>query len=326
MNSNERFVASSSARHAALSLRREARKEESGQDESTEFWSQFSPEAEALSAEVEKAETIETMQLLEKRGKELSERVTMAGSWLAPFDLKRAQREARRVESEIVLAKKRIAPRKKFGFKSKLSTSTTTTPKQQPSLDPINLSLETKVGFFGERGRVLTWTETGREIHLDDLRDCVVFVPQPITALRMRGLVDCDIYCAAVEGPAYVEGVRRSRIRLAARQLRIHHSHQTDFFVALASGPIIEDCTRLRFADSPLRWRHATIDPAKLPLKPDAFKLVRDFKWVKASEPSPNFSFVDTEEEKHAHVTPHLSSLTAIARQEADRIGLSSLS
>lgn len=37
-------------------------------------------------------------------------------------------------------------------------------------------------------------------------------------------------------------------------QLRIHDSERVDFYVMVASGPIIEDCTALRFAPSRLRY------------------------------------------------------------------------
>lgn len=39
-----------------------------------------------------------------------------------------------------------------------------------------------------------------------------------------------------------------------ALQLRIHDSQGVDFYVAVASGPIIEDCSGLRFAPSRLEY------------------------------------------------------------------------
>lgn len=43
------------------------------------------------------------------------------------------------------------------------------------------------------------------------------------------------------------------RVRLLSK-LRIHDSAVVDFYVRVASGPIIEDCSRLRFAPSGLRY------------------------------------------------------------------------
>lgn len=37
-------------------------------------------------------------------------------------------------------------------------------------------------------------------------------------------------------------------------QLRIHESRDVDFYVLVASGPIIEDCGGLRFAPAGLRY------------------------------------------------------------------------
>ena len=44
------------------------------------------------------------------------------------------------------------------------------------------------------------------------------------------------------------------RSYLSGVQLRIHDSEGVDFYVLVASGPIIEDCVGLRFAPAGLRY------------------------------------------------------------------------
>lgn len=312
-SAHENFKATSSARHAALKQRWIARKESSnpGDKDSTEaFWSRFELERDRILSEVAAAHgvSVDFVAALETRVKVLLDDLTHAASWLTPFDVKRATRDARQVEDAVAQLRKRIAPRKKFGFK-KSCKEVLIKPKQpsEPTAtgdeaavaarDIANNIAPQRFGFFGERGRVLVWTESrgeSVELQIDDLVDCVVIVPIRLAVLRVRSLVNCTVYCAAIVGPVYVERAQGSRLRLAARQLRIHDSHDTDFYVALASCPIIENCSAVRFAEYSLKWTAQSSEDlgfAELSIKPLAWTEVQDFNWLKP-EPSPNFSLL----------------------------------
>jgi hypothetical protein len=64
--------------------------------------------------------------------------------------------------------------------------------------------------------------------------------------VRLQHLSDCTVYLGAVTGPVYVENVKNCKIFAYCRQLRIHETRGTDFYVHTGSGPIIENCDGCR--------------------------------------------------------------------------------
>jgi tubulin-specific chaperone C len=67
-----------------------------------------------------------------------------------------------------------------------------------------------------------------------------------VDALRLRNLTDCRVLAAPVRGSVYVENCTGCTVMAAGRQLRVHDTHATDFYVHTLSGPIIEGCTGVR--------------------------------------------------------------------------------
>jgi hypothetical protein len=58
-----------------------------------------------------------------------------------------------------------------------------------------------------------------------------VFVLGALRALRLRRLVRVRVFAAAVSGSVFVDGATHCALHLAARQVRIHHSTDTDFYL-----------------------------------------------------------------------------------------------
>ena len=106
-------------------------------------------------------------------------------------------------------------------------------------------------------------------------------------ALRLEELTNCTVLCGPVSGSVYVDKCQGCTIFVAARQIRIHRSVGCDFCVCtarrvarcsesrmravrlrltrnvlsattLVSGPIIEDCSSMRFA--PFTFRYPALD------------------------------------------------------------------
>jgi hypothetical protein len=76
-----------------------------------------------------------------------------------------------------------------------------------------------------------------------------VFVLGGLRALRLRRLSGVRVFAAAVAGSAFVDGAQRCAFHLAARQVRIHHATDTDFYLVRAGGsaggthPAARHCT-----------------------------------------------------------------------------------
>ncbi|CAM9607684.1 unnamed protein product, partial [Phaeothamnion confervicola] len=152
------------------------------------------------------------------------------------------------------------------------------------------------------------------------LTRCSLVLLGVMDALRLQGLTDCRVFCGPVRGPVYVDGCHCCCIAAASRQLRIHETASTDFYVRTLSGPIIEDCSKLRFAPYRLDYAGLATDldaaglaataagtgsaavaaaaapaptapgTAALPLM-DAWKDIKDFRWLRTQQ-SPHWSIM----------------------------------
>jgi hypothetical protein len=135
--------------------------------------------------------------------------------------------------------------------------------------------------------------------------DCDVYVLGPLRALRLRSLSAVRVFAFAVAGSAFVEGARSCQLHLAARQVRIHHTSDTDFYLRVRSRPVIEDTVRARFAPYAFcvgaREGRAENAAAARALAAaglgegdaaawrDAWRSVDDFAWLRAT-PSPHWA------------------------------------
>mmetsp|Transcript_22061 Transcript_22061/g.33691 ORF Transcript_22061/g.33691 Transcript_22061/m.33691 type:complete len:403 (+) Transcript_22061:141-1349(+) len=130
------------------------------------------------------------------------------------------------------------------------------------------------------------------------INNCVVVLKQSFGALRIQDINDCTIYCGPVEGSVYVENCKNCTIFLAAQQLRIHDTSGVDFYVHLVSGPIIENCSGVRFGEYKLLSYSGLDEQMKkcgLSETTNCYADVKDFKWHKARK-SPNWNIIGEEE------------------------------
>jgi hypothetical protein len=92
---------------------------------------------------------------------------------------------------------------------------------------------------------------------LTDLEGCVVDMSSPasgataFSGLALKNVRRCIVVTGSVAGPVHVTGVSDSILVVASRQVRIHECRNVDFYLHCSSHPIIEDCTRVRFAPIP---------------------------------------------------------------------------
>jgi hypothetical protein len=133
---------------------------------------------------------------------------------------------------------------------------------------------------------------------------------------RLPPLQNCTFLLGPVSGSVHIEHATDCVFVLASRQLRIHTTVRSDFYVHTRSGPIIEHCSQLRFAPYNLQYpqlhQHlvraelatatATASAAVAPSDPSApapitavpnkYADVKDFNWLKEGAASPNWSLL----------------------------------
>ena len=102
--------------------------------------------------------------------------------------------------------------------------------------------------------------------------------------LTLKNIKDSLLICGHVHGAAHLTNITHSVIVVASRQFRMHNSRDCDVYLLTTSRPIVEDCSRIRFAPLPERYLIAEDEGVE-----NQWQNVDDFKWLRA-EPSPNWS------------------------------------
>ena len=114
-------------------------------------------------------------------------------------------------------------------------------------------------------------------VGLTELENCTVKIGGQPLACCFTNLTKCVVVAPNIDGSIHITNCKNCRFLLGCKQLRIHETYDTDFYVNITSGPIIEDCDRVRFA------------PASENAGP--WNQVKDFKWLRA-EKSPHWDVV----------------------------------
>mmetsp|Transcript_4009 Transcript_4009/g.7112 ORF Transcript_4009/g.7112 Transcript_4009/m.7112 type:complete len:433 (-) Transcript_4009:305-1603(-) len=367
-NSQElKFLKGYQERHTKARIKEDAK----GEDEVAAFWDVFSEQHKDISDLIDAMEndllqtsSSQKSAVLDERVakilesiQEIEQRITDSAFFLASYDVRRSQQDVNALKEALSSARLRLAPRKKFTFRSKNKTSKkeqciATGPvdsAERPGTDTSNGSRSTVSTSMppkpppvkGEKGDEQLVTESGaglfslsnktivertdptgqhgppKDYILKDLDSCVVALLRPFGCLRLENLRGCVVMAGPVGGACYAEGLRDCRVAVAPRQLRIHGTTSSSFYTHPGSGPIIEDCSGVRFGPYPVRYEGLStqIEGAGLPpLQPtvaangaaitiEHWKSVKDFRWHKIQQ-SPNWSLLSPEE--HYDFSQHI--------------------
>mmetsp|Transcript_9223 Transcript_9223/g.12216 ORF Transcript_9223/g.12216 Transcript_9223/m.12216 type:complete len:424 (-) Transcript_9223:115-1386(-) len=194
----------------------------------------------------------------------------------------------------------------------KLTSKIKSEEKENPQngISSLNQNQMTKAGHLNECAGlfsllneqiIITDDQSSQTAQQDfmvkDLTGCIIALLKPFGCLRLENLQRCKLFCGPVSGSVYVEGCTSSVIMVAPRQVRIHNTSDCHFYTHPASGPIIEDCTRLQFAKYTMRYdgweRHMQI--AQICKDISNWSSIKDFKWHKIQQ-SPNWSILREED------------------------------
>ena len=100
-------------------------------------------------------------------------------------------------------------------------------------------------------------------------------------------------------GPVHVTNCHSSTIHCSCYQLRIHDSKNVTFHVWVRSGPIIEDCTGIKFVgdyysldEDEKKTMNENDETAQGLVGRNMYWDVKDFNWLRALRKSPNFVVV----------------------------------
>ena len=245
MSFAERMAARDKARKAKWAKAR-AEKTVDAEEDPAVFWQKFGGESAKVAKRAENATTESEVKQLEKEAATLRSKVSDAAAYLTQYDIKRATAEADQATKAVKEAKERICPREKYAFAEgtvhvEKGVEKIKFADRQKEMSKVSVGGEIP-GFRNEQGKVLVVDETwSTQVHLEDLKDCVVFAPYPLQTLRLVRLENCHVYSKSIAGPCYVHNCVGCVFRVVPRQLRIHDpdwaTHPFTSSVALPTPP-----------------------------------------------------------------------------------------
>lgn len=265
----------------------------------------------ASTASVEKASDLSALRdsLAELRS------LTAGGAqWWVGYEMRRAQEEVRAAADALDAADRRLQPRKRFQF-GKRARKAAVQPDEKTGADRNALKAEPDIAtsppthpLSGSKcveinreslkgsSQALVYPRgslEGKDVLLHDLCDARVVILDVVGAVRANNLKNCEVVASAVAGSVHVTGARGSKFWLACRQVRIHESVDTSFYLDAKGKPIVESCEGVRFGEGRIQskgWREL-LEMAGLK-EENRWREVQDFNWLHESQ-SPHWSLVE---------------------------------
>lgn len=148
------------------------------------------------------------------------------------------------------------------------------------------------------------------KVYLYNIDNCDIYLPFVMKALYVKNVTNSRIYAGYVMGASFFNSTNKCSYHVASHQIRIHKAYNTDFYLYAKQGPIVEDCSELRFGPYMFKYpdsvKHETY--GGFFNVPNLYNKIKDFKWLK-KEKSPNFSVLSEEE---------IQNLTYIVLEKSD--------
>ncbi|RHY35055.1 hypothetical protein DYB32_000461 [Aphanomyces invadans] len=239
--------------------------------------------------------------------------------YLPPYDIRATQALTQRLMQAIEAKRTALAPRKKFTFKARAKLKTAggiPLPPPPPPLVPFapsNPAHDHELEYADQAHAVLHITAADSpDLSLARLSHCIVVIRVPTSAVRGTELSHCTIYTGPIHGSLWLENCSNCTFVVACRQLRVHHTTSSSFYLRVKSHPIIEDCATLGFTSYALQYDGlaAQLDSADLATDTGLWAQVHDFKWLRQT-PSPHWRVLDDRERVHG-VDPKVASLVSL--------------
>jgi hypothetical protein len=270
-----------------------------------------------------KLAVLESLDKLKGQVKEMSKDVADASRYLAGYDARQSQVALANMTALIAQTQATVAPRKKFTFKSRgirAAKLAAAGPQAAPELSQPAALKPTAVmtyeipeegfNFTDRKNEVLDikpgqlQQESGKGVHgasdgrLEGLENCTVLIRDSASGIRVNNLKNCKVYAGPVAGSIHLTNCVNCTFVIATRQIRIHDTYNTDFYIHVASNPIFEDSSGLRFTAYNLEYPELAqqMVDSGLGAMENQWRQVDDFKWLR-SQQSPNWCVLPAEDE-----------------------------
>lgn len=284
------------------------------EETSASYSSRFHTLLSSLNASI--ASVSDVSQLLPLRAS-LAEARAMASAgaqWWVGYEMRRAQEEVRSAADSLDAADRRLQPRKRFRFRGRATAApaqqecaqtpgernpdekSERTPRPTVQAAPGLNCVEIDAALVKSSSGVVVFRRgslCGRDVLLRDLSNAKVILLDVVGAVRASGLDHCEVVAGAVAGSVHVTAARGCKFWLSCRQMRIHESFDSTFWLDVRGKPIVEGCERVQFGRAEVRFEGAGHVRAEVGLVgANRWREVQDFCWLHEGQ-SPNWSLIE---------------------------------
>ncbi|CRG94215.1 tubulin binding cofactor c, putative [Plasmodium gallinaceum] len=143
---------------------------------------------------------------------------------------------------------------------------------------------------------------------LDNLENCEIIVLDILSSVLIQKIQKCTIWVAAVESSVLIYNCVNCTILTNTKQIRIHDTNDTNFYINTMSSPIIENSKNLSFLQYNFNYDSLSELLKKINIDKNSSKWreVLDFNWQNTEEKSPHFSIIDETQEFHINIKKNL--------------------
>ncbi|CEP15188.1 hypothetical protein [Parasitella parasitica] len=279
--------------------------EKTATEASNDFWQEFKAERQAIEDQLVTSKTLPKAELpthfnvVLQQINSLEKCLTKATDFIPSYDERQFSLQIKNLNELLEQTKAELTPKAKFSFKSRKKKSVpadaacSLVVSSAPTVDADgDIVSKATVLFKDEQGSVLTLDDANRkmsndksiDILISNLKDCVVILQEgrtQISAVHIKNVEHCVIYCDKIEGSVLTYGLTNSVLITACHQFRMHDAHSVNLMLHVTSRPIIEDSDYIQVCE----WSKISQTSTNY------FDQIEDFNWLK-KQASPNWKLM----------------------------------
>ncbi|XP_064602629.1 tubulin-specific chaperone C-like [Liolophura sinensis] len=302
--------------------RRDEKEKESAVDEDAQLFTvNFARESNAIERDLKLCDSVKKSELpayfdrMSVGVQNLQKSLSDATLYLPAYDVQHTQETIIKLQVDIHNKRGELLPKKKFAFKSKKKTldkldrpasGKTGASAEERNADIDDMTIElADCKFVDRNGEMLGMSGNAikmKDVALARLSDCRVKLQGSPSAVHIRALKNCHVFCGPVSGSIFITDCSNCVFVLSCQQLRIHTTTESKFYIHVTSRAIIEDTTRVEFA--PYNWKYDGLDDdynmSGLDLSRNNWAYIDDFNWLASDQHSPNWSLIDEKDRVQA--------------------------
>ncbi|KYQ94246.1 tubulin folding cofactor C [Tieghemostelium lacteum] len=292
---------------------------------------EFAKSIKEIESDLEKCRLITDKDIIQNQFKTINDKLHGVNSLLAEsssflplYEVKNTQESINKLTKSINTLKDQLLPKQKFTFKRNATTTTTTntntdikpkqiddTKKLQPNeqlesifnIQEIRRIKSKNLNYPTDLKEESSVENLNNDLVMSSLDDCKITIKKPLNALKLDGLNDCVIKSLSpINGSIFIDNCSNCTFILASRQIRIHETKNSIFYIYTKSNPIVEGCQGIRFSYYPSEIVHdlQEFNDTTFTLQDkesNRYQQVHDFDWLQSTQ-SPNWSILPEDQRK----------------------------